>query len=72
MGNFSYLYRRDSDKKFNFLAIINEKKAASLDNFWMLEKLQQEKKDFSISNAQIKNPNNPAILQSVKLITYTI
>lgn len=38
----------------------------------MLEKLQQEKKDFSISNAQIKNPNNPAILQSVKLITYTI
>ena len=69
---FNYLYRRDSDKKFNFLAIINEKKAASLDNFWMLEKLQQEKKDFSISNAQIKNPNNPAILQSVKLITYTI
>lgn len=69
---FNYLYDRNSNKKFNFLAIINDEKATSLENFWMLEKLQQEKRGFNISSVQIKNPNNPAILRSVKLITYTI
>ena len=69
---FDYLYRRDVSKKFNFFAIIGENKAASLKNFGDLEKLQQEKKGFCISNAQIKSPDNPAILRNVKLITYSL
>lgn len=69
---FDYLYRRDVNKKFNFFAIIGENKAASLKNFGDLEKLQQEKKGFCISNAQIKSPDNPAILRNVKLITYSL
>lgn len=69
---FDYLYRCDSRKKFNFLAILNEAKAASLENFWMLEKLQQEKERLTISNAQIQDPDNPAVLRNVKLITYTV
>lgn len=69
---FKYLYQRDNNKAFNLMAIINEEKLNALGNFELLEKLAYEKDNLNILDTQIKNPNNPAVLHNVKLITYTI
>lgn len=69
---FDYIYKRDYSKRFNFMAIINDKKYYSFDNYTRLEKMCEINKNLKISNAKIKNPNNPAQLKNAKLITFTI
>lgn len=68
---FDYLYTRDNTKDFNFMAVINEEKLASLDNFAELEQLAQTTPTLKITDEEIKDPNNPCKLRKVKLITFT-
>lgn len=69
---FDYVYKRDYSKKFNFMAVINDKKYYSFDNYNELEKLCKTNKALKIADVKIKNPNNPAQLKSAKLITFTV
>lgn len=67
---FNYIFKRDYDKKFNFMALINSEKYATLDYTNELEKLVDIIEELDISDVKIKNPNNPAQLKSAKLITF--
>lgn len=67
---FSYIYQRDFNCTFNFMAIINEEKWNSFSNTADLLSLQNDQ--LKISDVRIKNPNNPAMLKNAKLITYYI
>lgn len=69
---FRYIYQRDNNKDFNLMAIINTDKVEKLDNSSQLETLVESHEGLNITDAQIKDPNNPATLRNVKLITYTI
>ncbi len=69
---FRYIYRRDFSKRFNFMAIINNNKYYSFDNYKTLEKLSERVGELEIKDVKIKNPNNPAQLKDAKLITYTV
>lgn len=69
---FNYIYQRDQNKNFNLMAIINTDKIEKFDNFSQIETLCESYEGLNIKDEQIKDPNNPAILRNVKLITYTI
>lgn len=69
---FDYIYKRDYSKRFNFMALINDDKYYSFDNYKTLENLCGNITGFKITDVKIKNPNNPAQLKSAKLITYTV
>lgn len=69
---FDYVYKRDYNKKFNFMALINDDKYYSFDNYYDLENLCASVVELQITDVKIKNPNNPAQLKSAKLITYTV
>lgn len=65
---FDYVYKRDMNRKFNFMCIINEQKWNTFDNKALIEDLNIE--GFEIRDIKIKNPDNPAQLRKAKLITY--
>lgn len=67
---FDYVYKRDFEKKFNFMCIINDEKWKTFDNTELIMNLNVS--GFSITNIKVKNPDNPAKLVSAKLITYSI
>lgn len=67
---FNYIYQRDDKNKFNFMAIINKEKYDSFKNKGELEKICKTNPDLKIEDKQIKDPNNPANLIDVKLITF--
>ena len=69
---FDYVYKRDYSKKFNFMALINNEKYYSFDNYSTLEEMCENIVGLNIADIKIKNPNNPAQLKEAKLITYTI
>jgi len=69
---FDYIYKRDYNKKFNFMALINDDKYYSFDNYSDLENLCANVEGLQITDVKIKNPNNPAQLKSAKMITYTV
>ena len=69
---FDYVYKRDYSKKFNFMALINNEKYYSFDNYPTLEEMCENVIGLKIADIKIKNPNNPAQLKEAKLITYTI
>lgn len=69
---FSYIYKRDKNKSFHLMAIINEEKVKALPNFVQLEQLASATEGLEIKDADIKDPNNPAVLKKVKLIQYSI
>lgn len=69
---FEYVFTRDFNKNFNFMAIINLKKYSSLNNSSKLEELANINNKLKIQNIKIKNPDNPAKLNDAKLITYVI
>lgn len=69
---FDYVYKRDFNKKFNFMALINNDKYYSFDNYSSLENLCESIDSLQIATVNIKNPDNPAQLRLAKLITYTI
>lgn len=69
---FSYIYKRNEDKNFTLMAIINEEKIKSFNNFTELVELSQQIAALHIEDKEIKDPNNPANLHKVKLITFTV
>lgn len=69
---FNYIYQRDEDKNFTLMAIINEEKIKSFSNYTELVKLSQQVASLHIEDKEIKDPNNPAKLRKVKLITFTV
>lgn len=71
-ATFEYVYKRDKNKKFNFMAIINNKKYDSLDFTEDLEELSKVVPALTIKDVKIKNPNNPARLIDSKLIIFSI
>lgn len=69
---FNYIYERDFNKNFNFMVVINKDKIEEFGNFHQLEELAENCDELNIRDAKIKDPNNPAQLRNIKLITYTI
>ena len=69
---FNYIYKRDEKKNFTLMAIISDKKAKSFDNFNELVELSKQVDALNIEDKEIKDPNNPARLQKIKLITFTV
>lgn len=69
---FDYIYKRDYSKKFSFMAVINDEKYYSFNNYAQLENLAETNGDLRIESVKIKNPNNPAQLKNAKLITFTV
>lgn len=69
---FRYVYKRDASKEFNFMALINNEKYYSFDNYAKLETIKEKVPDMKIEDVRIKNPNNPAQLKDAKLITFAV
>lgn len=69
---FNYIYKRDYSKDFNFMALINDEKYYTFNNYNKIEELCEYIPSLHIENVKIKNPNNPAQLKSAKLITFTV
>lgn len=67
---FKYIYERNFNNSFNFMAIINDTKWETLHNRNELLDLQKVNDRLKVSNIKIKNPDNPAKLKNAKLITY--
>lgn len=68
---FEYIYKPDNSKRFNLMAIISDDKIATMTNYSQLESLAISNPTLNISNAEIKNPNNPCQLRKVKLISFS-
>ncbi|MBQ8742514.1 MAG: NgoPII family restriction endonuclease [Clostridia bacterium] len=66
---FNYIYEFNKEATFNFLAIINEKKYASFPK--EDRNRLEEEAGIKIVEKNIKNPNNPALLKKVKVITFS-
>lgn len=69
---FDYIYKRDETKDFTLMAIINEEKINTFSNFSELMELSKQVASLQIEDKEIKDPNNPAKLKKVKLITFTV
>lgn len=69
---FNYIYQRDITKRFNFMCIISKEKWNSLENRNDLLNLVNHVRTLNITDKQVKNPNNPARLIDVKLITFYV
>lgn len=69
---FNYVYQRDFNHQFNFMAIINDEKWQSFANTNALIELIDKIPNASLTDIKIKNPNNPAQLKSAKLIQFFI
>lgn len=72
MKTFSYIYKRDDSKEFNFMALINDDKYYSFSEWKELEELSKQKKELEITDVEIKTPDNPAILKKAKLVSFTV
>lgn len=69
---FDYIYNRNKDKKFNFMCIIGKEKFESFNNINELLEVETKNDLLKITDEKIKDPNNPAKLKEVKLITFSI
>lgn len=69
---FDYIYSKDHTKAFNFMCIISEEKWKTLERKDELVALSESRKGLSISGKQVKDPDNPAKLINVKLITFSV
>ncbi|MDU2582654.1 MAG: NgoPII family restriction endonuclease [Anaerococcus hydrogenalis] len=69
---FDYIYKRDFNKIFNFMCLIRGTKYSSFENKSLIEKCVGNVHGFNIIDVKIKNPNNPALLENAKLITFQI
>ena len=69
---FDYIYTLDRSKSFNFMALINNDKYAALDNRCELEQLIGIIPNLSITDVDVKEPNNPALLKGCKLIRFSV
>jgi hypothetical protein len=68
---FSYVYS-DNSNKFDFMCIINNSKWSKLGNTDELVALADKENALKIDNIKIKNPNNLAMFNDAKLITFKI
>lgn len=68
---FNYVYERDKKKDFNFMCIINDEKWSTFYNTQKLLSLSETDEALTISDVQIRNPDNPEQLVDAKLITYS-
>lgn len=73
MRVFSYLYSDYSANKFNFVSVINNDKYYSFPtkDIKNLETLTKKTERLKIEDVSIKIPDNPAVLNKAKLITFT-
>jgi len=69
---FRYIYNRDDSKSLNFMCIISNEKWNTFDNRKELVDLSEQVHELFITDKQIKNPDNPAKLIDVKLITFSV
>ncbi len=69
---FNYIYNRDFNKKFNFMCVVRETKYSDFENTSLIENCVGKIKGFDITSVKIKNPDNPALLENAKLITFQI
>lgn len=69
---FRYIFVRDMEKDFNFMAVINREKYDSFSNKEKLEELSKVKEELTITDVKIKNLDNPAQLRDAKLISIRI
>ena len=72
LKTFSYVYKRNENANFNFMAIINKDKWKSLptsdkDELYLLS---QKNTNLNIIDTEIKIPDNPAKYKKAKLITF--
>jgi hypothetical protein len=67
---FKYLFTRNPEYQFNFMAVINTEKYNTFQNRTDLERLCQNEDKLTIKDVQIKNPNNPVKLKDAKLIIF--
>lgn len=68
---FSYIYTRKLNQNFNFMAIISQEKWNSFNNTQELVNLSNKNKNLKITDTNVKNPNNPALLIPVKLVEFS-
>lgn len=69
---FSYLNKADANAKFQVVCLMKTEKFNSFPNTDKIALLNLKKENYSIEDAQIKNPNNPAQLLDCKLITFKV
>lgn len=69
---FSYIYKKDNNKNFNFCAIISKEKYETFSNRNCLEKLCNDNENLKIEDQKVKNPNNTAQLLEVKVIRFSL
>ena len=67
---FNYVYKRNTEKDFSLMCIIDDKKWNSFDNTQFFLFFLSMTEGISIENIKIKNPDNPAVLLKAKLIRY--
>lgn len=70
---FSYIYKKDSKKEFNFFALINKEKYLEFSNEDReeFEVFVKNRDLLHITEVKVKNPDNPAKLNDAYLITYS-
>lgn len=67
---FRPYFTANANDRFSLMVIINNEKFETFDNRDLLYELQEVVENFSISDINIPNPDNPARLKPAKLITY--
>lgn len=67
---FSYVTQLDTSNRFEFCAIINERKYDSFENRDALERIEND--SLRITDVQIKDPDNPAALKNAKMIRFSV
>lgn len=68
---FNYVYEYDKDISFDFMCIINQEKWDSFDNRNELIDLEKTIDELSLTDVNIKDPDNPANLVDAKLVHYS-
>ena len=68
---FNYVYEYDKNISFDFMCIINQEKWDSFDNRNELIELEKTIDEFSLTDVNIKDPDNPANLVAAKLVHYS-
>lgn len=61
----------DKTNKFNFCAILNDEKIKTFDNYKDLDELKKAE-NVTVSDVEIKNPDNPAEQRNAKLIQFGV
>ena len=69
---FKYVYQRDMRMKLNFMALINERKWQTLPDAGRLLELSKRNPRLKVSDVKIKDPDNPAHLNTAKLIQFDV